>query len=338
VVGECCAWLGVARYGCGSDGKAVGVRGTDLISMKRLKLSYLLILIVPGLFLIGANENEKHKARPNISSISKTEQPENTKAQKTEAQKKQPAETPTADRPLITISPPRSQPEEKSSEEDAQDPWYRSWSHWFSRLLSASDLPNWIVIVGWGIAALIAFFTLAAIMRQANITSRQVALVANLERPWLIARPGDLNHWQLATAHRQSGATFRVEVNWSATNSGRSPAFLTNLFAALTFCSFPVPNERPDYPTYEPFAQLVISQGESHGSELILEVSDVDVQRMRAHECCILFYGRFEYNDSLQRPHLTRFCSYWRSHDNPTLYPYSLIFQPVGPPSYIEYT
>jgi hypothetical protein len=57
---------------------------------------------------------------------------------------------------------------------------------------------------------------------------------------------------------------------------------------------------------------------------------------------CQVFYGFISYRDNLGETHQTRFCSYWRmstifAGEN-VIEKREWLFEPVGPPNYIEYT
>jgi len=191
--------------------------------------------------------------------------------------------------------------------------------------------PSWAIVYVTIIYATIAFFQLRAIARQGDIAERNIT---HLERPWLIVKHHELDNWGIYVDARNPGAPFDVRVRWSATNFGRSPAFLINVFVSLICMPFPIPSEQPNYERFRDFAEYPIPPNDSHSSESWLTITDEDVKEIKAHKRCIVFYGLLKYNDPIAQGHTTRFCSYW--HMQNTNQP--LTFVPVGPRSYIEYT
>lgn len=147
-----------------------------------------------------------------------------------------------------------------------------------------------------------------------------------------MARVTGITGWPQIISQKGTKA---VTVGWSATNYGRSPAFLTYESIELACVPYPPPRE-PQYPQFASFPEFAIAPNESHAGSLSLAMSETDLADLVNGRRCLMLHGIFKYRDVLNAPHVTRFCSYYYQQN--AGWPYTLTFIAVGPPSYIEYT
>jgi hypothetical protein len=184
----------------------------------------------------------------------------------------------------------------------------------------------WPPTLGWA-AVFVAAVSAIATIFYAFISWGQWRVLRTQNRPWIMVTPDKPEGWP--SAHTGS-CTFRLR--WSVENVGRSPAFLTQLWANVVVLPYPVPYRRMDYGENRDFAEFIIRPNGKHCHEEDRILSEPDVMRIQTGEKCLLFYGRVYYRDTFKVIHLTRFCSYWIQEGE------KVHFSPVGPPSYIEYT
>jgi hypothetical protein len=163
-----------------------------------------------------------------------------------------------------------------------------------------------------------------AAQKSAGIAGRHLDLISSHERPWIMVKP----NWLLPDNEHPFGGV----VEWSAINVGRTPAFLTDLVVVTNIVSYPIPEKRPYYPAPKPFSKFIIPPNGTHGSRIGNPIDASELQKLFNGTHCLIFYGRIAYRDSLDDEHLTRFCCYWHLENGQWLY------EPVGPPDWVEYT
>ncbi len=120
-------------------------------------------------------------------------------------------------------------------------------------------------------------------------------------------------------------------VDWSIKNVGRSPAFLTQLATIVDVLELPVPEKCPGYPVNKSFAKFIIPPDGIHASTKKV-VGVMQLQGIFNGTHCFIFYGRVVYRDGLDREHYTKFCCYWHIENG------AWIYEPVGPPDWVDYT
>ncbi len=120
-------------------------------------------------------------------------------------------------------------------------------------------------------------------------------------------------------------------VEWSIKNVGRGPAFLTQLATIVDVLKLPVPEKCPGYPVNQSSAKFIIPPEGMHSSTKNV-VGVTQLQGIFNGTHCLIFYGRVIYRDSLDRKHSTKFCCYWHIAND------AWVFEPVGPPDWVDYT
>jgi hypothetical protein len=184
----------------------------------------------------------------------------------------------------------------------------------------------WPPSLGWA-AVFVAAVSAFATIFYAFISWGQWRVLRNQNRPWIMVTPDTPKGWPSADA---GPCTFRLK--WCVDNVGRSPAFLTQLWADVVALPYPVPYRRLAYGENRDFAEFIIPPDRNHCHEEHRILSEQEVIAIQTGEKCLLFYGRVYYRDTFKVTHLTRFCSYWIQEGD------KVHFSPVGPPSYIKYT
>jgi len=179
--------------------------------MKPLKTLLLLILISWALLLNTVGESAENPLGE--KSVSKAEQKRQADTGKNERQNK-------AEPANEFVSKKTPEPKETPKSQEPKKYWYD--------FLFETAMPNWVVIVGWGLAFIVAWRTLGTLRRQtvavelsasaardsakAAMTSANATnTLANLERPWVMIYPDRKpNNWPphmnrkrgLPTSHR----------------------------------------------------------------------------------------------------------------------------------------
>jgi hypothetical protein len=184
----------------------------------------------------------------------------------------------------------------------------------------------WPPSLGWA-AVYVALVSAFATSIYAVISWWQWRVLRTQDRPWIMVTPDKPEGWPSADS---GSCTFRLR--WSAENVGKSPAFLTQLWANVVVLPYPVPYRRMDYGEDRDFAEFIIPPNGKHCHEEDRILSESEVIAIQTGEKCLLFYGRVYYRDTFKVIHLTRFCSYWIQEGE------KVHFSPVGPPSYMRYT
>lgn len=187
--------------------------------------------------------------------------------------------------------------------------------------------PSWAIVYATFFYILVAVGQLWAIYYQATIAKRTIT---HFERPWVRVDPKD-------PTLPDKELPFGTTIPWTATNVGKSPAFVTRLFVDVKIFPRPVPpDQRPQYGDPPRIARFMLSpHGGQHSSERRLSgeeprpFSAGDLRDMWHGETCLVFYGFIDYLDAVGTSHTTRFCSYWD---------HNFVFNPVGPPDWVEYT
>ena len=194
----------------------------------------------------------------------------------------------------------------------------------------ADQKPWWIdpALLGVGfVYTVFAGFQWWAIHRQANIAKRAIT---HFERPWVRVDPKDPT-----LPNKELG--FGTMIPWTATNVGKSSAFITRLFVDVKIFPTPTPpDQRPQYGDPPRIARFMLSpHGGQHSSEGRLSgteprpMSAGELRDMWSGETCLVFYGFVDYLDPVGTSHTTRFCAYWD---------HNFVFNPVGPDAWVEYT
>jgi hypothetical protein len=120
-------------------------------------------------------------------------------------------------------------------------------------------MPNWAVIVGWGIAALIAFCTLNAIRRQANIAADALALS---QRPRIKVQAFAVNDDVFEP--REEGR-FTIDVKYKVVNFGGTDAIITDSNCTILLRHI---NEASDLSALPPYDITVANQITERGTVL----------------------------------------------------------------------
>lgn len=301
-----------------------------------MKLSFLLVLIASALLLSGASENAEQNTKS--KEIRTDKHQESPKEVQTAAEKQPEKPTPFQIELLETLRTIADQQKATSEQNDvSQKSWY-----------TPSVLVNIGLLVVGTFYTIFACLQWRAIRHQAKIATdgvietrkaaeaakqsadaayRQIELIAIHERPWLIVNPDKAPEWLISDKNPFGGP-----VEWSAKNVGRTPAFLIELAVMVNVIPYPIPDHRPEYPQTKPFAKFIIPPNGTHSSRTGQPMDASKLQSLFNGTHCLVFYGRIAYRDSLDGPHLTRFCCYWRLENGQWLY------EPVGPPDWVEYT
>lgn len=196
--------------------------------MKLLRLSLPLILISCAFPLSRANAVEKQQSE---KPLSKAEQKSQSDIQKDQSKNQNKAATSVGQE----AAKAEKQPEPKKPQE-----------HWYD-FLWQSNMPNWIAIVGWTIAAFIAWCTLKGMKEQseatkaaanASIKSAEVAeLALKTDRPYLL-----IEKTEMFGVHKEkegfSGGladynSFEPRVRFTFRNFGKGPALIKEVALRL---------------------------------------------------------------------------------------------------------
>jgi len=277
-----------------------------------VKLSFALILIVSVLLVGGASgANSKPPVSKNEESASDDKQ---HKANDSKANKSQRAEE---ESKAGIEHGPRAQGNKATNYPNGDADQFWVWP----------PTSGWAVVYITAVYAAVALGQLWFIRRQATIAKRAIT---HFERPWVRVDPKDPT-----LPNKELG--FGTMIPWTATNVGKSPAFITRLFVDVKIFPTPTPpDQRPQYGDPPRIARFMLSpHGGQHSSEGRL--SGIEPQPMSAGElrdmwrgqACLVFYGFIDYLDAVGTLHTTRFCSYWD---------HNFVFNPVGPDAWIEYT
>lgn len=274
-----------------------------------MRLSFALILIF--LALSGTSQSAQE---PGGQFPDKYKNP--AIIQKTESQNQPQAGTPTAFEKSLIESLRAIGDQEKAARDQSradQKPWWIDYA-----LLAAAVVYTAFAGLQW-----------AAIRRQAAIAEQTITHIERVERPWIMVNVDD---WQLPAAETFANVGFGAPLKWSAKNVGKNPAFLTRLVVASDIVPYPIPNRRPSYPESEPFSNFAIPPMGTHRSQIDVVVDAGRLRDMYSGKLCQIFYGIIDYNDAAGITYRTRFCCYWRCKND------KWVFEPVGPPDWIEYT
>ncbi len=254
--------------------------------LRRMSLFVGLILFV--CFLSAASESEKtpRETRP----LSQTEQETESDKHKHATENKIPS---------------TESVREKTAEPIKQTKGQETPGHWYD-FLWQSSLPNWLVMIGWGLAFIVAWRTLGSLNEQvrannlsaeaanesARAANRQIDVAVRNERPWIMVE-GD---WP---TNPPAGIPGWSAIKWSAVNVGKSPAFLTKLSVEVKIVPLAIPDERPHYLEAESFAKFIIPPNGRHSADIpfVIDATQGSVLYESSH--CIIFYGQIDYFDTL---------------------------------------
>jgi hypothetical protein len=109
----------------------------------------------------------------------------------------------------------------------------------------------WPPSLGWAAVFVAAVSALATIF-YAFILWGQWLVIRTQNRPWIMVTPDKPEGWPPAGT---GSCTFRLR--WSVENVGKSPAFLTQLWANVVVLPYPVPSRRLDCEEDRDFAEFV---------------------------------------------------------------------------------
>jgi hypothetical protein len=285
-----------------------------------VKFSFVLLLVVFAILLSDSSESSEPKlTNPPVAQNDKPKAKNDQKIDKPHPP--QMVATPTESAILKALSGLIDEEKAKYEEQKADD------KRWWP------PSATWAVVYVTIAYVIVAICQWAAIRRQANIAERSIT---ELERPWLIVQPGHLD-WPFKQGGVSANPPFVVTIRWSAINTGRSPAFLTNLSVSFVCAPIPVESERPEYELFNDFAEMPIPPNGAHSGEQKVQITDSVFEDIKNYKSCLKFYGFLEYHDpSRKNLHKTRFCAYWYMLNSS--FPWMLTFVPVGPRDYIEYT
>jgi len=169
---------------------------------------------------------------------------------------------------------------------------------------------------GWAIVWVTAAYTVLTLLQVVAISCQIRSAnrsLARLERPWLIVGIKDeLHGWVVGSSLAEQGLVDKVPSNigqeFTVMNHGRSPAWVTRLYARLEPLPKPLP-KRPDYGeplwdttrTIPPTGFLVDRVG------VKLEPEEREAVTASTSSQLAL-YGAVHYVDVFKRKHVTRFC------------------------------
>ena len=161
-------------------------------------------------------------------------------------------------------------------------------------------------------------------------TKRSVDFAVQTERPWIIVTPPDppLQKWMKI----KEGNIPPTILIWTATNIGRSPAFVTRLQIRIKVMDFPPPAKVPLYEVFSPFSKFPIPPNGTYKGQIPDAIPQSEIEGLLARKRCIAFFGFIGYEDSGGQEHQTRFFSYWEYIG------VGWRISDVGPDGTIEYT
>ena len=270
--------------------------------MKLLSVPFLLILLTCAYLLVVVNVC----VVTNESDLNQAEQKDNPDNDKTKTEIRRP--------PTSQIETSTDTAQGKQS---ASNPL---------NFFCGNQIPNWLSILGWIIAAGVACWSLAAIYRQADIADRGVkvahaaaiaakesAELANkalhTDRPYLLIEDIKLTGINMPSE-------LGIVAAWIAvTNYGRGPAFIDEAIGAIRIVNGELPAR--DYSgCIELGVQSVIRPGESLPDSLMATLkvfSDTDREQFLAgnERKNLVVYGKIAYRDLMDGKYIEGF--YWHA-------------------------
>lgn len=191
-----------------------------------------------------------------------------------------------------------------------------------------------IYVLLTGVYVLIAYFTLRAIHRQADIaeaqsrdalatasTAEKAAIAArdsadalmSAERPWILASKANLTTRSIVHSDEpDKGSQKHWGISFSIKNSGKTPAIIHEFVGGLDFVT---DLSHTDTVYGEPYAsqpdQIMAPQEESSEITFIMErpLTPQESESWRKGELVsYVGFGRVSYSDSLEKRHISSFC------------------------------
>jgi hypothetical protein len=258
--------------------------------MKPSSVLWVLILASWVFLLSHADAGEKN---PSEKPPSKTEQKTNLGIK---------TESPSNQSPSIQNQPRSvvSQPTVNSNKDDSKKSSSNRGSFDF---LFETQMPNWISILGWTIAALVAWFSLGAVRRQAYIADDSIKLtnqsLRTVERAWLsVTLAGDY------TPQPESHL-----IDYVIHNGGKTPAKLKELVirpinVGETLPTYDIP-QIPEGPM-KTLATVFASTSEGQ----IFQTRKMDrsvISKVNQGHLVMVISGWIIYDDVFDERHVTRF-------------------------------
>jgi hypothetical protein len=197
----------------------------------------------------------------------------------------------------------------------------RGESNYWHKVISPEIIPNWILAAFAIVAAIIALLTLRAIKREekgvktiGEAARLNAQAVINAERAWIQVELGAPD-FRLQTLTGNNGVGV---LNWSITNTGRTPARLVEIAARYSLIRSL--NRIPEEPKYEgdlekiPLYGKLLAPKESFWSFQELEPSHItqdDLTTITRGERTLFVYGYVIYLDVFDAHHELGFCYYY---------------------------
>ena len=279
--------------------------------MKHSNTWYALILIASALLLSAAGENGATTLKP-----PKTEQHESlTDKQTSEAQgyETNPGPTPSEQHPETSglISKRTTQKEQDHADHPRPE----------------ATVAEWIMVGITSAYMIVAFFTLLAISRQADIAEEAIT---EIERPWIMVLPTSYDVQPSAgTVQTPRVITF----SWTVKNVGRSPAWLT---AGRGMFEKGLAKDLPEVPDYKEEFKYALTphppNEEGFEERATLHFTPTEYVALCEGRLDFNVRGCISYRGLGDRKHETRFCMALRRG------PQGLAMSFCGPPAYNSYT
>ncbi len=252
--------------------------------MKHSSTCYALILIASALLLRGV---------PSASDLPPPK-PKQNKSLTNEQTRKADGNQPSADTSSTQVNPETSRVVGESATKKKQKD---------EHLRPEASIAEWIMVGITSAYVIVAFFTLLAIKRQADIAEQAIT---EIERPWMIVLPSDYDIQPSAgTVHTPRSVTFR----WTVKNVGRSPAWVVGgrgrVEKVLANDLPPV----PDYPEDLSYALTPHPPNEEGLKEFAtLNFSPTEYVALCEGKLDFVVRGVILYRGLGERKHETRFC------------------------------
>ena len=269
-------------------------RYTRRHSMKPLSVSCLLILLSCVFLLNRASRSEKITSESTSSQAKQTRNPD-VKTASSDSQ---------SPPPEIKSRSGVNEPDANQGKTDSKKPTNETGNFDF---LWANQLPNWINILGWIIAVIVAVVSLGFVARQANIADKSIKVADQglraVERPWL----------SITVEPKYTPKAASHEVIYVITNGGKTPAILKQLFFFLSISTdhltYPggerIPEQVPEGPLP---TMATVFASESHAQVMKTHPVPFDqIEQVNKETMILIIHGAPIYDDVFGERHLTRF-------------------------------
>jgi hypothetical protein len=167
------------------------------------------------------------------------------------------------------------------------------------------SLTDWIIACVTSLYAVIAFYTLRTIKRQADLSERAMT---SLERPWIDVKLISLNGGP--TGNEPTITVVRLKL----INYGRSPALITRSWLDFTRVIVSSLSEEPDYPATEggPFVNVAPNRA-TPTIQVGIQLTGEEALAIAAQprERTLMLYGYVDYRDVFGKEHQTRYCYFY---------------------------